>query len=76
MVMPGMRPVVDDGSTKTPGWVDTRPSDGDGGQVNQEHCKPNWQRCQNLHFFHNNTFNYHCPLNNYQHKKSFYKFIT
>jgi len=50
MVIPGVLPVEDDSSTETPGWVDARSSDGDGCQMNQEHCKPDWQRCQNLNF--------------------------
>ena len=43
MVIPGMAPVVDDGSAKAPRWVDAGAGDGDGGQVNQEHRKPDWQ---------------------------------
>ncbi|MCS4558923.1 hypothetical protein L9G74_21120, partial [Shewanella sp. C32] len=38
MVIPGMAPVVDDGSAKAPRWVDAGAGDGDGGQVNQESC--------------------------------------
>ena len=43
MVIPGMVPVVDDGSSKAPSRVDAGAGDGDGGQVDQEHCEPNWQ---------------------------------
>lgn len=43
MVIPGMVLVVDDGSAKAPGWVDASTGDGDGGQVDQEHRKTNWQ---------------------------------
>ena len=42
--------VVDDGGTETPGRVDAGSGDGDGCQMNQEHCKPNWERSQNLQF--------------------------
>uniref|UniRef100_A0A8R7UYD4 Uncharacterized protein n=1 Tax=Triticum urartu TaxID=4572 RepID=A0A8R7UYD4_TRIUA len=48
MVIPGMVPVVDDGSAKAPRWVDAGASDGDGGQVDQEHREPNRQRGQDL----------------------------
>ena len=41
MVIPGMFPVVDDGSPKAPSWVDAGASDGDGGQMDQEHREPN-----------------------------------
>jgi hypothetical protein len=41
MVIPGMVPVVDDGSPKAPSWVDAGASDGDGGQMDQEHRKSN-----------------------------------
>lgn len=43
--------VVDDCSSKTPGRIDTSASDGDGSQVNQEHCKANRQRSKDLHGF-------------------------
>lgn len=48
MVIPCMVPVVDDGSSKAPGWVDTSSSDGDGGQVHQENSKPNWEGSKDL----------------------------
>lgn len=48
--------VVDDCGTKTPSRVDTGASNGDGGQVNQEHGEPNGQGCQDLqHSFVSNT---------------------
>ncbi|KAB2605939.1 Py-PIP1-1 mRNA for plasma membrane intrinsic protein 1-1 [Pyrus ussuriensis x Pyrus communis] len=37
----------EDGSPKTPGWVDVSSDDGYGGQVHQEHGEPNRQRSQN-----------------------------
>jgi hypothetical protein len=43
MVAPGVIPVVDDSSAKAPSWVDASASDGDGGKVDQEHRKPNWE---------------------------------
>jgi hypothetical protein len=43
MVIPGMVPVVDDGGTQAPSWVDTSSSDGNCGQVHQKHGEPNWQ---------------------------------
>lgn len=48
VVIPGMVPVVDDGSPKAPSWVDAGASDGDGGQVDQEHREPNRQRGEDL----------------------------
>lgn len=48
MVAPYVLFVVNDGSSKTPGWVDAGSSDGDGGQMNQKYRKPNGERSQNL----------------------------
>lgn len=48
MVIPGLVAVVDDGSSETPSWVDASSGDGDGGQVNQEHCESDWKRSQDL----------------------------
>ena len=49
VVIPGMVPVVDDGSAKAPCRVDAGAGDGDGGQVHHEHGEPNWERSQHLH---------------------------
>ena len=49
-VIPGMLFVVDDSGPQTPSRVDAGSSDGDGCQMNQEHCKPNRERSQNLQF--------------------------
>jgi hypothetical protein len=46
VVIPGVVPVVDDGSAKAPRRVDAGASDRDGGQVHQEHDEPNWQQVQ------------------------------
>ena len=51
LVIPSLVHVVDDGSSKASGRVDASSCNGDGGQVNQEHCKPNWKRSQNLHSY-------------------------
>ncbi|KAG9158527.1 hypothetical protein Leryth_016173 [Lithospermum erythrorhizon] len=48
VVVPGVILVVDDGSSKTTGWVDAGSSNRDGGQVNQEHCKSDGERSQKL----------------------------
>lgn len=48
VVVPCVVLVVDDGRTQAPSWVDAGSSYGDGGQVHQEHCEPDWQRCQYL----------------------------
>ena len=48
MVIPSKVLVVNEGCTKTPSWVDTSSCDRNGGQVNQKHCKPNRQWCQDL----------------------------
>jgi hypothetical protein len=48
MVIPSLVLVVNEGCPKTPSRVDACPSDGDGGQVNQKHSKPNWQWSQDL----------------------------
>ena len=48
MVIPSMAFVVDDGSSKAPGWVDASSCDGDGGQVHQENSKPNRERSKDL----------------------------
>ena len=48
LVIPGLLIVVDNSSPQTPGRVDTGASDRNSGQVNHEHGKPNWKRCQNL----------------------------
>lgn len=42
--------VEDDGGSKTPCRVNASSGDGDRGQVNQEHCKSNWKRSQDLQF--------------------------
>jgi hypothetical protein len=41
-------PVVDDGSAEAPGRVDAGAGDGDDGEVDQEHCEPDWQRGKDL----------------------------
>jgi hypothetical protein len=43
-------PVVDDGSAEAPGRVDAGAGDGDGGEVDQEHCEPNRQWGKDLLF--------------------------
>lgn len=48
-VIPGFVVVVDYGSTKTPRRVNTSACDGDGSQVNHEHCEPYWKGSQYLH---------------------------
>ena len=48
MVIPSVLPVVDDGSSQTPGWVDAGAGDGNGRQMNQKHSKPNGKRSQDL----------------------------
>lgn len=48
MVMPCLVFVVNDSSPKTPCRVDTGAGDGDGGQVNHENSKSNWEWGQNL----------------------------
>ena len=48
VVIPGMVPVVDDGSAKAPCRVDAGAGDGDGGQVDQEHGEPNWEGSKDL----------------------------
>ena len=48
MIIPSTVPVEDNGCAKAPCGVDASSSDGDGGQVNQENCEPNWKRSQNL----------------------------
>ena len=55
MVIPCVVFVVDNGSPKTPGWVNTSSCDGDGGQMNQEHRKPNGKWSQNLQISKNTT---------------------
>lgn len=50
MVVPGLVLVVDNSGTKAPSGVDASASNGDGGQMNHEHSKSNWERCQNLTF--------------------------
>ncbi|VFR03678.1 unnamed protein product [Cuscuta campestris] len=46
MVIPSMTFVVDDGRAQAAGRVDACTRDGDGGQVNQEDCKPYWEWSQ------------------------------
>lgn len=48
LVIPDFFLVVDNGSSKAPSRVNTSPGNGDSGQVNHEHGKPNRQRSQNL----------------------------
>ena len=48
MVIPCMVFVVDNGSSKTPGRVNTSSCNGYSSQVNQEHSKPNGKWSQNL----------------------------
>lgn len=48
MVIPGLVLVVNEGCPKTPSRVDASTCDGDGGQVNQKHSKPNRQWRQDL----------------------------
>lgn len=48
LIIPCMALVVDDGSSKAPGGVDAGSCDGDGRQMNQEHCKADGKRSQNL----------------------------
>lgn len=47
MVIPSVLPVVDDGSSETPGRINAGSGDGNGGQMDQKHCKPNGKRSQN-----------------------------
>lgn len=42
-----MLPVVDDCSSETPGRINAGAGNGNGGQMNQKHCKPNGKRSQN-----------------------------
>ena len=46
MVIPSSLLVVDDGRTQTPRRIDAGSSDGDGGQMNQEHREADGQRRQ------------------------------
>ena len=48
MLIPNFFVVEDHSSTKTPSWVNTSTSDGDGGQVYHEHSKPDRKWSQNL----------------------------
>ena len=48
MVAPSMILIVDDGSSKTPGRVNSSSRDWNSGQVHQEDSKPNWKRSQDL----------------------------
>ena len=48
MVIPSKVPVKDDGSSKTPSWVNACSCDWNGSQVDQEHSKPNGKRSQDL----------------------------
>jgi hypothetical protein len=48
VVTPGALPVEDDGSAKAPRRVDASASDGDGGEVDQEHGEPDWERGKDL----------------------------
>ena len=49
MITPGLGLVVDDSSPETSSRVDSGSGDGDCGQVNHEHSKPNWEWSQNLY---------------------------
>lgn len=60
MVMPSLFLVENEGCPKTPCRVDACPCDGDGGQVNQKHSKPNRQWRQDL----NIKFNWVVIINN------------
>lgn len=51
VVSPGMLPVVNDGSAEAPRRVDAGAGDGDGGQVDQEHREPDWERGKDLFKF-------------------------
>nr|GMD29874.1 putative aquaporin [Ipomoea batatas] len=48
LVIPSVIFVVDNGSAKATCRIDASSCDGDGGQVNQENRKPNWERSQYL----------------------------
>lgn len=48
MIIPSVAFVVNDGSAKTSGWVDSGPCDGNGGQMNQENRESNRKRGQYL----------------------------
>nr|GMC84177.1 hypothetical protein KK1_038316 [Ipomoea batatas]GME21509.1 hypothetical protein KK1_038316 [Ipomoea batatas] len=44
MVTPSFVLVVDNSSSKAPGWVDSGAGDRNSGKVNHEHRKSNWER--------------------------------
>ena len=48
VVRPGMVLVVNDGGAKAPRRVDAGAGDRDGGQVDQEHREPDWERGKDL----------------------------
>lgn len=48
MIIPCMALVINNCSSKASGRIDTSAGDGDGGQVNKEHCKSNRQGSKNL----------------------------
>ena len=52
MVVPRLLLVVDDGGAEGARRVDAGAGDGDGGQVDQEHGEPDWQRGKDLSTFH------------------------
>jgi hypothetical protein len=55
MVMPGCLMVVNHSSTQATCRVDASTGDRYSGKVYHEHSKPNWKRCQNLHFIKENV---------------------
>lgn len=48
MVIPSKVPVKDDGSSKTPSWVNPSSCNGNGSQMDQKHSKSNGKWSQNL----------------------------
>ena len=52
LVVPSLPAVVHHGGTKASRRVDAGAGDGDGGQVDQEHREPDWQRGEDLSTFH------------------------
>ena len=63
MVIPCKVSVEDYGSPETPSWVNASSCDGNGGQVDQEHSKPDGKRGQNLQLYHEKRahWNKHYP---------------
>ena len=48
VVTPSVVPVPDNSGAQRTSWVDACARDGNGGQVDQEYCEPNGERCQQL----------------------------